>query len=408
MQFEMCLKNVLCWVTLALHSNTITLLQGDLLSLKKNMKLLLSILVLLFQTHAHEIAAVSSTHVCVGSFATQEELGNLPWNAISTLVQSISPITLHADGSVKTVSPSWSLPELRNNAQGNGTKMWVGVKVTSRQDAATLLNLDANVLTQTANTLASIVSAADYDGFQIDIEGLQMESKAGLEVFVKACAAAASKLHLSMTTTVYSLKILQKGPTAYDAAVLSRVGNGIFIMGYDMTWLGSPPGLGWKYAGPNAPLDGLNATLHQAIIVDGALPSGIILGLPAYGRVYTCDGDDDDDDDDDDDSDDDSKYSNSNINRNCTCLEKNFHKKSLDIMASVVENKDLACTVEYDDDVQTPFWTCPHGSKTTRGSNPKNIRQQGWFENAKSLQSKTDLASTYGVWGVGLWTGKCS
>ena len=334
---------------------------------------------------------VSSTHICVSSFATQEQLDNLPWTAISDLIQSISPITIQADGSLTTLDSNWFLPNLRNNAHGNHTRMWVGIKVPSKAAAATFLNLDANVLTQTAKLLASMVAEASYDGFQIDIEGLQVESKAGLETFVKACAAAALKQNIHMTTTVYSLKFLSKNihaPTAYDPQLLSRTGDGIFIMGYDMTWLGSQPGDGYKYAGPCAPLDGLNATLHRAIIVDNALPSGIVLGLPAYGRVFTCDGGDAK-----------SKYG------NCTCLEKNFHKKSLDIMANVMNaGSDLGCTEGYNEITATPYWECPHGSSTSKGTNPNHLRQQGWYENAKGLSAKIDLARSYGVWGVGLWT----
>ena len=59
-------------------------------------------------------------------------------------------------------------------------------------------------------------------------------------------------------TTLYVDILLRpvSAPSAYDARYLSSFGNGLFIMGYDMTWLHTKPGTGWTRAGPNAPLNG--------------------------------------------------------------------------------------------------------------------------------------------------------
>jgi len=64
----------------------------------------------------------------------------------------------------------------------------------------------------------------------------------------------------------------------------------VFIMGYDMTWLGAKPGSGAHFAGPNAPIDALEKALSLTITTHGAAPSKLILGLPWYGRAFTCDG----------------------------------------------------------------------------------------------------------------------
>ena len=144
---------------------------------------------------------------------------------------------------------------------------------------------------------------------------------------------------------------------------------------------------------------GLNVTLHRAINEQGALPSGVILGLPAYGRVFTCDGDDTTDDTTENDI--------SMIGKVppiCKCKEKNFKKKSLDLLAAVPLNVTKRCTTGYDDMTATPWWDCPRGSGLPGGGDSGGIRQQGWYENVMSLQRKSELARKYGCAGLGLWT----
>ena len=58
----------------------------------------------------------------------------------------------------------------------------------------------------------------------------------------------------------------------------------VFIMGYDMTWLGAAPGSGATMAGPNSPLDGLTRILDVALAA-GTPPSSLILGLPFYSTA---------------------------------------------------------------------------------------------------------------------------
>ena len=152
---------------------------------------------------------------------------------------------------------------------------------------------------------------------------------------------------------------------------------------------------------------GLNVTLHRAINEQGALPSGVILGLPAYGRVFTCDGDDTNTADGGDTADgDDTTNDISMIGKIpiCNCKEKNFKKRSLDLLAAVPLNVTKSCTTGYDDMTATPWWDCPRGSGLPGGGDSGGIRQQGWYENFISLNRKSELAKKYGCEGLGLWT----
>ena len=344
-----------------------------------------SVLLACLATVAH---ATNTTHVCLSSFSTDAQLDNFPFSSTTDLIQSISPLTIDAQGAVATLS-TWPLKSLTQWAHGNNTRMWAGVRFDSKEDAATFFASPSTQIVHTATQLVNIVTAANYDGLQLDIEGLHFTSKQGYETFVSAVHTASQLQHVRMATTLYVNVLLLKetAPTAYDAKFLSTFGDGIFIMGYDMTWLNlyTHTGRGWQYAGPNSPLDGLNAALQRAIAVSGVDPSQIILGLPAYGRVFTCDGS--------------SKWT---AFGNCSCLEKNFKKKSLDIMWNIVEG-DNACTHGFDAVSATPYWVCPHGSNTTHANNPQQLRQMGYYENAESFNYKLNLVRKWGVTGVGLW-----
>ena len=62
------------------------------------------------------------------------------------------------------------------------------------------------------------------------------------------------------------------------------------------------------------------------------------------------------------------------------------------------------CTSYYDETTATPWWDCAHGSNITGASSQPGVRQQAWYENAKSLQAKVALAVKYQLAGVGVWT----
>ena len=159
-----------------------------------------------------------------------------------------------------------------------------------------------------------------------------------------------------------------------------------------MNELGVKMGEGWKHGGPNAPLDALELALRNAQAM-GARAGSLILGLPLYGRLYICDGDD---------------GRLETASPRCTCAEKNFHKKTLDIMAACKPSS--GCTTGYDVTSASPWWDCPGGTAASciQGlpANQSELHQQGWYEDAKSIKAKVGLAASYEslVAGVGAWT----
>ena len=203
---------------------------------------------------------------------------------------------------------------------------------------------------------------------------------------MEACASAlhAKDPAKKLLVTVYAPQLLNAMKrSAYNISLLSKTADFVFIMGYDMTWLGAKEGSGAKEAGPNSPLDGLSAVLKNSVHRWAANPSKLILGLPAYGDLYTCDGD------------------SPPAFGNCSTRSQK-KKKSVDILAAAATGSN--CIQGFDPQAFSPFFDCADGAHLP-GSGARGVRQQGWFENLKSMNAKLDLASSFRLGGVGLWTG---
>ena len=111
------------------------------------------------------------TFVCTSSSST-----HLLWKAISVLVQAANMLCISPDGTVKPAdSSSWPLVELRDAAQGNGSRIFVQVQAIA---PSSLQFLNVSMLDGVADKIARMVAAVGYDGFQLDIEGLKPDAKA--------------------------------------------------------------------------------------------------------------------------------------------------------------------------------------------------------------------------------------
>ena len=179
--------------------------------------------------------------------------------------------------------------------------------------------------------------------------------------------------------------------TGYDAAALcASVGNAaVLIMGYDLNPLDLPSGVsGWQVASGNAPLPNLQDALNHTIAGLGCDPQRVVLGLPWYGRLYTCDGGSG------------PLYPGAG---NCSCATDNMKKKSFDLLDGLGSSSD--CFFGYDDASSSRVVECPRGSGLPNsGSTNATSRQQAWYDDASTLETKYALAAAWGLRGIGVWT----
>ena len=348
------------------------------------------VIALLLALYCSTVLSERRSDVAVSKFTSQADLDQLRWEAITDLHQSINGIVVSRNGRVTVAdSNTWPMKSIVDAAHGNSSNVLVPLHISSKADAAAFLSSPVNRqhLAATAEQAVSFATTAGYDGLVLDIEGLKSASKPGYEAFVEACASAlhAKDPTKKLLVTVYAPQLLNNAIqwSAYNISLLSETADFVFIMGYDMTWLGAKGGSGAKEAGPNSPLDGLSAVLKNSVHRWGAAPSKLILGLPAYGDLYTCDGD------------------SSPAFGNCSTRSQK-KKKSVDILAAAATGSN--CIQGFDPQAFSPFFDCADGAHLP-GSGARGVRQQGWFENLKSMNAKLDLASSFGLGGVGLWTG---
>lgn len=370
--------------------------------------------------------------VAITRFATPAEIKTLHWPAITDLGQAINKLVCDASGNVKPDDVvTWPMKHLVDAAHGNGTRIYTALSFDSKQSAASFFQRNVpSELDAVASAALDLVVSAGYDGLQLDIEGLKPQSQKGFEGLVSAFQRAVLALPagapsgrrdapsssdqaastaavvgrtppsfgqaagqaggaFSLSLTVYGPKLVAPSPlTAYNVTFLAPLVDHIFIMGYDMTWLGAKPG--GLLAGPNAPLNSLRLALNNSIGQLHVPARKLVLGLPFYGRAFLCDG----------------KEPAQPSHGNCSCSEKNFKKKGIGILMNVTaagQGEKDGCFESFDEPSATPFWECADGAGIA--GMPTTGRQQGWFENGRSMQNKLSLATQFDLKGVGIWSG---
>lgn len=149
-------------------------------------------------------------------------------------------------------------------------------------------------------------------------------------------------------------------------------------MGYDLTWSDANAGKGWAAAGPNAPLSNLRDAVETTL--RSCDPSKVWLLLPWYGRAFSCDGTD------------------TPIQGNCSCSEKNFKKKSFELLDAAFS---ADCVGPWEAEASAAF-ECPNGGGVP--GLPTDVRMQAWYDTPETLSVKYALRDEYGLGGLGVWT----
>lgn len=216
----------------------------------------------------------------------------------------------------------------------------------------------------------ALMAARKADGANLDIEPLPDAQAGAFAAFVSRFRAALHRSNPSATLVV----ALGAGATGRTIAVLAPHVDQLFIMAYDYRTKGS------GNAGPVAPLGG---TSRRSVASDLArylrwAPAGkLILGMPAYGYDWPV------------------------VDRSPgAAVRSSADGMGTPIAATYATisrflDRHPGVGVQYDPIAETPFFTYHDGDTGTY--------RQVWFDNARSLGRKVDLALTSALAGVGLW-----
>ena len=213
-----------------------------------------------------------------------------------------------------------------------------------------------------------LVAARKADGANLDFEPLPEALAKPFIAFVADFRAALRKKVPKSTLVV----ALEAAPAASTIKGLVRHVDQVFMKAYDYRTTGS------EQAGPVAPLEGrwMSVRLHVERFLKYAPPAKLILGVPYYGYDWPVT----------------KRAPNAPVQRN-----RRFGRPHAVTYASIQAylRKNPEVSVKRDPVAQTPYFTY-------RDADRKTFRQV-WYEDARSIGAKYDLAIAKKLAGVGIW-----
>ena len=202
--------------------------------------------------------------------------------------------------------------------------------------------------------LVDVARGPGVAGVDIDYESLDGADRQAFSAFIRDLADALHDADRSLTVTVHAKRSEPgnwPGAQAQDWQALGDAADAVRVMAYDHAWAGSRPG-------PVAPLPWVDDVLRFA--VDEMPPDKIFLGLPTYGYDWPDGGPGGD--------------------------------VAWADAAALAESRDA--DERWDDESASPWLTYADDTGT-----PHIV----WYEDARSLAAKVDLARRYEVGGVFIW-----
>ena len=324
------------------------------------------------------------------------------FSVLSTVVRGVhgARLTIDNDGAVSTwPDGDWPDSEFLCYAHSRNVRVLaVALHAPHGFDYYRLLS-NATAISRAASGLAAAMVAGGFDGLEFDLESLFDGSNSTFDygpahvslVAQTREAVRRAYQHATVSLTVGSVAN-SRGNRAYLAAYplvqLSEAADSLFVMAYDM----------WHAhgicAGPNAPLQTIKADLTE-YIHSGVAADKLVLGIPAYGHSYFCNG---------------TLPCTFHACANSTCICGSLQHEAphgpgpgfwaIDGQLRNRSNRFFGdggrCTRGYSEDAQSPFINCP--------ARPGVPRTQTWYDDVESTRLKVALAKTLGLGGGGVFT----
>ena len=257
----------------------------------------------------------------------------------------------------------WRTTKLVDYAKASGTR--VNLCVTLFSDHATLFGNEKAVATL-IDSLVSLVKLREAHGVNIDFEGVAASQRENLSSFMLRLS---ERFHREIEGSQVSMALpAVDWRNAYDVETMSAGVDLFIIMGYGYHWAGS------SHAGPVAPRNNGDrwSPIDLARSIDSYLKRGVpkqklALGLPWYGFNWPTRSDD--------------------------IAAATTARGSARTYSSVRNSFDLD-SARWDSASSTPWIATEIGD---------SLWHQVWFDDARSLQIKYELAVMKGLAGVGIW-----
>ncbi len=294
--------------------------------------------------------------------------GYLPyWQFLSTpanlqydLLTHIACFDFSCDSIGNIAAPLyWPWTDVINKSHSNGVKVVASVTCFNGKYIHQIITT-SSIQQKIFTNLGNLLSQYQLDGINIDFENL-LNTDSGL-LFNNFITSLRSYLNSNYPSA--ELSVATPPLTAgWDMNSLSASCDYLFLMGYN--YYGS-----WSATtGPTAPLLGTGASINDMVTIQYGIVSNkqkLILGVPYYGIKWTT-------------------------------KTNQAHASVTKFIDYTTFSSDYANALKYGElwssADQTPWYTYPGDTGWT----------QVWYDNAKSLGLKYDLAESNNFGGVGIW-----
>jgi spore germination protein len=214
--------------------------------------------------------------------------------------------------------------------------------------------VDSGVRRKAVDNIYRLLVDNDYDGVNIDFEGMEPYTRAGVTAFMEELWAKLKPAGLLVTMAVPAKWSADDSTNdfaaCFDYAALGRVVDYLVIMTYDQH-------AGWSGPGPVADINWVRDTVEYTLTV--VPPAKVLLGLGGYGYDWS-DG---------------------------RCLE-------VEAATVPAEAAQRGATIEWDATAKVPYYVYYSAG---------GARHEVWYENSYSVDHKIALVNEYGLGGVALW-----
>lgn len=288
-------------------------------------------------------------------------------NVLSESVKSLTYVTpfshhVNADGSLTPLNDQ----EIVRYTQANGSSAMLSVTNISGTSGA---NFDTKLIDDILNSskltevlIANILKALKSKGYRgviIDFEKISPINRDKYNAFLRKLVARLHPTYLVGTALAPKTYDVKTGSWhgAHDYKAHGEIVDFVVIMTYEWGWSGGPPMA-------VAPINEVSKVINYAVSV--IPPRKIMMGIPLYGYDWTL-----------------------------PYVPKGEFAEAIGNQEAIDRASRYGAIIKYDAKAQSPYYDyVDKGGK----------RHVVWFEDARSVQGKYKLASSYKLRGVSYWS----
>jgi spore germination protein YaaH len=297
----------------------------------------------------------------------------MAWEAVYSY--NPNPENLPEMTGVNVVSPTWyELADASGDidakvsedylawAEANNKKVWALVSNAFDIDRTHAFLHDAEARKTFINYMVAQAIRYGYDGINVDFENVYLADRDALTHFMNEFAWYTSRNNITLSMDVTVMGGSDNWSKCYDHEALGKIVDFLVVMTYDEHWASSP------ISGPVASFGWVQS--HMAEIADVVSSEKLIMGLPAYTRVWR------------------ERPSETQAD----VMVTSSSAVGLDAQQALIEKYEL-----------TPIW-----DETDRLYYATFFETDAlvkmWIENAETLAVRTELVKDLDLKGVAVWT----